>query len=82
MLWALFDGMKRSRGTALVVFVVLIAIVQIAIEDVLVFLGATGTGGPAFLRSPYVMVGVPMVLFLLLAGTLLGWAILTSTSLR
>lgn len=74
--------MKRSRGTALVAFVIVLAIAQIAVEDILVFLGATGTAAPAVLRSPSVMVGIPMVLFLVLAGTLLGWAILTSTTLR
>lgn len=74
--------MASRRGTMLVAFVVVLAVVQILVEDVLVFLGATGTAAPGFLYSPYALVGVPMVLFLLLAGVLLGWAILSDETLR
>lgn len=74
--------MASRRGTMLVAFVVVLAVVQIFVEDVLVFLGATGTDAPGFLNSPYVLVGVPMVLFLLIAGVLLGWAILSDDTLR
>jgi len=65
---------------AMVAAVVALAVIQIAYEDVLVFLGAT-SGGSASL-PPMVLVGVPLVLFVLLAGVLLGWAILTDEGLR
>ena len=74
--------MASRRGKALVASVTLLAVAQIAYEDVLVFLGATGAAGPGVADSPYVLVGVPLVLFLALAGTLLGWAIATSETLR
>ena len=74
--------MASRRAQAVVGTVALLAIAQIAFEDVLLFLGATGTAPPALLNSPYVLVGVPLALFLALAGTLLGWAILTSETLR
>lgn len=74
--------MMRRRAQALVAAVVLLAVAQIAIEDVLVFVGATGTSVPPIMDSPYVLVGVPLALFLALSGTLLGWAILTSETLR
>ena len=60
--------------------VIALAVLQIVYEDVLVFLGATGGGTPV--SSPYVLVGIPLVIFLLLAGLLYGWAILGSDSLR
>lgn len=65
----------------MVAFVVAIAVVQIAVEDVVVFLGATGSGS-AVPGSPVVMVAVPFVLFLLLAGVLYAWAIGTDDTLR
>lgn len=61
--------------------VVAIAVVQVAVEDVVVFLGATRSGSP-LLGSPALMVGLPFVLFLLLAGVLYGWAIGTDDTLR
>lgn len=74
--------MPSRRATALVGVVVAIAVVQIFVEDVLLFFGATGATGPTILSSPVVLIGVPFVLFLALAGILLGWAILESKSLR
>ena len=74
--------MVSRRGRVLVATVGLLAVAQIAYEDVLVFLGATGGAPPTVLDSPYVLVGVPLALFLAMAGILLGWAILTSKSLR
>ena len=60
--------------------VVALALLQIVYEDVLVFLGATGS--PAFTNSPIVLVGIPLLIFVLLAGILFGWAILTDEGLR
>ena len=60
--------------------VVALALLQIVYEDVLVFLGATG--GRAFTSSPVLLVGVPLLIFVLLAGILFGWAILTDEGLR
>lgn len=60
--------------------VVALTLLQIVYEDVLVFLGATG--GRTFTNSPVVLVGVPLLIFVLLAGILLGWAILTDERLR
>ena len=74
--------MASRRARALVGTVALLAVAQIVYEDVLVFLGATGTLDPATAASPSVLVGVPLALFLALSGTLLGWAILTSETLR
>ena len=74
--------MASRRAQALVATVALLAVAQVVYEDVLVFLGATGTAGQGVTLPPHVLVGVPLVLFLALAGTLLGWAILTSDSLR
>ena len=71
--------MASRRRKAFVSVVALLALAQIAYEDVLVFLGATGSGASL---PTWVLVGVPLVLFLALAGTLLGWAILTSETLR
>jgi hypothetical protein len=71
--------MANRRATAMVVTVVALAIVQIVYEDVLVFLGATG--GRTFADSPFVLVGVPLLIFLLLASILFGWAILTDEEL-
>lgn len=59
----------------LISIVVALAVAQIVVEDVIVFLGATGTAGPAVLRSPFVMVAIPFVIFLLLVGTLFAWAL-------
>jgi len=69
-----------GRATAFVGAAVLLAIAQIAYEDVLFFLGATGASAGGI--SPFVLVAIPLLLFLLLAGLLFGWAILTDDSLR
>lgn len=67
--------MSRQRATALVSFVVAVAAVQVVAEDVVVFLGATGALDRAGIGTPYVMVAVPYVLFLLLFGALFTWAL-------
>lgn len=72
--------MPGRRGTMLVGGVVVLALVQVVYEDLLFFAGATGAAPVT--SSPYVLVGVPLVLFLLLAGLLYGWAITTSETLR
>lgn len=66
--------MANRRGKALVSFVVFIAVVQIAVEDVVVFLDATGAVGSVVPDSMYVYVGVPFISFLLLAAALFAWA--------
>jgi hypothetical protein len=70
----------RRRGTIQVGGVLVITVIQIAYEDVLVYLGATG--GPTPVRSPFVLVAIPLLIFWLLAGLLFGWAILGSDTLR
>lgn len=67
--------MERPRGTTLVAVVVALAVAQIFVEDVIVFLGATGTVAPGVTDSPLVMIAVPFVLFLALAGVLWAWAL-------
>lgn len=67
--------MVRLRGAALVAVVVALAVAQIFVEDVIVFLGATGAVAPGVTGSPAVMIAVPFVLFLALAGALWAWAL-------
>lgn len=67
--------MAQPRGVALVAVVVALALAQILVEDAIVFLGATGAVAPGVTDSPYVMIAVPYVLFLLLAGVLWAWAL-------
>lgn len=74
--------MQTGRATALVGFVVVVAVVQIALEDVVIFFAATGSPGPEVLGSPVLLIAVPFVLFLLLAGVLYAWAIGTDDTLR
>lgn len=57
------------------IVVVVLAVAQIAVEDVIVFLGATGAVTPRLLNSPYVLVLLPFGLFLLLAGVIWAWAL-------
>lgn len=67
--------MARPQGTALVAIVVGLAIAQIFVEDVIVFLGATGAVAPGVTDSPAVMIAVPFVLFLALVAVLWAWAL-------
>lgn len=67
--------MARPRGAVLVGVVVTLAVAQILVEDIILFLGATGTGGLGVLDSPVLLVGLPFVLFLLLAGVVWAWAL-------
>lgn len=71
---------RWGRATAFVGVAVVLAVAQVVYEDVLFFLGATGTSAGTL--APWVLVTVPLLLFLLLAGLLFGWAILTDDSLR
>ena len=73
--------MPSMRARVLISFVVVIAVVQIALEDVIIFFGATGRESTV-LDSPLLMIALPFVLFLLLAGGLYGWAIGTDETLR
>jgi|GEM_PF-6718134 len=81
-LGVLVTHMPSRRATALVGFVVVVAAVQIVLEDVIIFFAATGSPGPQFLASPALLIALPFVLFLLLAGVLYAWAIGTDDTLR
>ena len=78
----LLRNMPSRRAMTLVGFVVAIGVVQIALEDVIIFFAATGSPGLRFLGSPAIMIAFPFVLFLLLAGVLYTWAIGTDDTLR
>lgn len=67
--------MASSRAKVLVGTVVALAVVQVFVEDVLVFVGATGGGTGAV--PPLVYVVVPGAISLLLVGLLLGWGLLS-----
>lgn len=67
--------MERRRATVLVGFVAALAVTQIFLEHLVVFLGVTGTVGQRWLQSPYVVIAVPYVLFLLLVGAVFTWAL-------
>lgn len=73
--------MAPHRLKAVAAFVVALGLVQVLVEDVLVFMGATGVA-PAWLASSrYVFLGVPMVVATLLIVVLIGGAILTADDL-
>lgn len=67
--------MERRRATDLVGFVAVLAVAQIFLENLIVFLGLTGIVGQRSLQSPYVIIAVPYVLFLLLVGAVFTWAL-------
>lgn len=73
--------MSGSNGRTLVIFVVIMAILQVLFEDVLLFLDTTSTGVPVPLVSPLLFVGVPLVFSVLLFGVLF-LAALRSSNVR
>lgn len=79
---AVAPGMPSTRLTVLVGVVAVLAVLQIAYEEVLVFLGATGTLPPGLRDSPFVMVAVPLAIALALVAILFGAAILHADTLR
>lgn len=74
--------MTSRRATALVSFIAVVAIAQVIVEDVIVFLGATGAADPGVLTSPLLLIGLPFVLFLLVAGAVFAWALTGETTRR
>lgn len=67
--------MASRRTRVLLAVVVGLAVAQVFVEDLIVFLGATDTPGPAILGSPLALVFIPFALFLLLVGTVFAWAL-------
>lgn len=74
--------MMGRRLQAIVAFVIVVAVVQIALEDLIVFLGATSTGGPAALPARYLLLSIPLTLMTVLFVVLVGSAILSSDPFR
>lgn len=68
--------MASDRAKVLGGAVVALALVQVFVEDVLVFLGATG-GAPGSI-PPLVYVVIPAAISLLLVVVLLGWALFSA----
>lgn len=67
--------MTRPRGSVLVAVVAALSVTQILFEELIVFLDTTEAIAPNTLESPHLMVGLPFVLFLLLAGVVWAWAL-------
>jgi len=74
--------MASTRAKALVAFVVVLAFLQVAFEDIVVFLGATGGIPAGVTRSPAAMVAVPLLISTLLLVALVGGALLHTDTLR
>lgn len=74
--------MTTERMKAAVVFVAVMALLQIFFEDIMMFFAITRSGPPGLLNSPYVMVGVPLVISLSLLAVLVGGALIRSETLR
>lgn len=70
-------GLKAIAG-----FVVLMAVIQIFFEDIMMFFATTGSGPPAMMNSPYVMVGIPLAISLTLLLVLIGGALIKADTLR
>lgn len=70
------------RAKVLVLFVGVMAVAQILLEDILLFFGTAGTGVPAVLDSPIVLVTVPLAFSLLLLGVLLAAALRSQGGFR
>ena len=66
--------MLSARGKVLVSFVAVMAVVQVLLEDILLFLGTTGAGVPMLSNSPLLLVALPLAFSLLLFGVLLAAA--------
>lgn len=74
--------MTSFRMKAVAVFVVAMALLQILFEDIMMFFATTRSGPPSIMNSPYVMVGIPLVISLSLLAVLIGGAIIHSETLR
>ncbi|MFB6354099.1 MAG: hypothetical protein ABEJ92_08445 [Halobacteriales archaeon] len=72
--------MANRRLQAVVFLVVVLGLLQIFVEDVILFLGATGAGPVGLLDGPYLTMAVPLAISLLLAAVLVGGAILHTDS--
>lgn len=70
---------RRLQAVAALVFA--LGLLQIFVEDVIVFFGATRTGSGGLLASRYFTMGVPLVISLLLVAILIGGAIVHADSL-
>lgn len=73
--------MAPHRLKAVAAFVVALGLIQVLVEDVLVFLGATGMAPAGLASSRHVMLGIPLAIALLLVVVLIGGAILTADDL-
>ncbi|MFB6254029.1 MAG: hypothetical protein ABEI06_05420 [Halobacteriaceae archaeon] len=74
--------MVSLRIKALVVFVFIMAFLQIFIEDVLIFIGTTNVVSPQILNSPLVMMIIPLTFATILFVVLVGGALLSSRSIE
>lgn len=74
--------MATTRLKALVGGILALAFLQVTFENVVVFLGATGQGSSGSVAAPYVLVGVPLLISLVLLCVLVGGAIWTEDVLR
>ncbi len=74
--------MTTTKTKALVVFVIFLAFLGIAFENVVVFLGSTGALPSSVSNYPYVLIVVPLVISLLLFVVLIGGAIRHAETLR
>lgn len=71
--------MVSTRTKGLIAFVIAAAVIQIFFEDLVVFIGLTGSGGQA---PDWVFLVVPSVLMGILIVVLIGGAIATDDTLR
>lgn len=67
---------------AVVVFVAAMGLLQIFYEDIIMFFATTQSGPAGVLNSPYVMIGIPLVISSLLILVLVGGPIVRSNTLR
>ena len=70
----------RVKGIAIVVG--FLGVSQIFFEDLMVFLGATSSGPTGILNHPYVAIGFPLAVSLLLIVILIGGAIFYADDFR
>lgn len=74
--------MSTRRGSMFVGVVLILALIQVGVVNTLLFVETTGTNQGGVLGSPFVLVGVPLGIFVVLAGLLFSWAILTADTLQ
>lgn len=74
--------MPSKRLKMVGVFVVTMGFLQIFFEDVMMYFATTGTGPSAVVSSPYVMVGIPLLISVSLLAVLVGGALVSSEPLR